>query len=74
MSTDLALVMGIVIGMFSIPSAISAFSDRRVPRASAVTIIIAGALILYAVQNKAGGYRFEDIPNAFIEVIADVMP
>ena len=74
MSTDLALVLGIVIAIFSIPSVISAFSDRRVPRASAVTVIIAGALVLYAVQNKPGGYRMEDIPNVFIEIAADILP
>ncbi len=74
MSTDLALVLGILIAIFSIPSIISAFSDRRVPRASAVTVIIAGGLVLYAVQNKPGGYSLEDIPNAFIEIVADVLP
>jgi hypothetical protein len=51
MTTDLALVLGIVIAAFSIPSILSAFSDRRAPRASAITILIAGALVLYAIQT-----------------------
>ena len=55
MTTDLALVLGIVIAAFSIPSILSAFSDRRAPRASAITILIAGALVLYAIQTKPGG-------------------
>jgi hypothetical protein len=57
MTTDLALVLGIVIAAFSIPSILSAFSDRRAPRASAITILIAGALVLYAIQTKPGGVR-----------------
>jgi formate-dependent nitrite reductase membrane component NrfD len=74
MTTDLALVLGIVIAGFSIPSILSAFSDRRAPRASAITTLIAGALILYAIQTKPGGYALEDVPNAFIRVVAEYIP
>ena len=74
MTTDLALVLGIVIAAFSIPSILSAFSDRRAPRASVITILIAGALVLYAIQTKPGGYTLEDVPNAFIRVVADYIP
>ena len=45
MDPDLALVMGVIIGIFSVPSILSAFSDSRAPRASALTILIAFALI-----------------------------
>lgn len=74
MDTDLALVLGIVIGAFSIPSVLSAMSDRRAPRASALTILIGGGLILYAVQTKAGGYTIEQIPTVFTNVVARYMP
>jgi hypothetical protein len=74
MTSDLALVLGIVIAAFSIPSILSAFSDRRAPRASAITILIAGGLILYAIQTKPDGYTLEDVPNAFIRVAADYIP
>jgi hypothetical protein len=70
MDTDLALVVGIVLGALSIPSILSALTDRRAPRASALTIMIGGGLILYAVQTKAGGYTFEQIPTIFTNVIA----
>lgn len=74
MGADLVLVLGIVIASFSIPSIISAFSDRRAPRASVITILIAGGLILYAIQQKTGGYQLKDVPDAFIRVIAKFMP
>lgn len=74
MDVDTALVLGIVIAGFSIPSILSALSDRRAPRASAITILIAGGLILYAVQNQPGGYTLADIPNAFVRVAAKYMP
>ena len=69
MDTDLALVIGIFLGVLSIPSVLSAMSDCRAPRASAVTILIAGGLILYAVITHPGGYTFQQIPNVFTNVI-----
>ena len=42
MTADTALVFGIIIAGFSITSIVSAFSDRRAPRASVITILIAG--------------------------------
>ncbi len=69
MTPDIALVLGLVLVALSIPSMLSAISDRRAPRASALTILIAGALILYAVQSQPGGYTLQDIPRAVVRVI-----
>lgn len=74
MDTDLALVIGIIIAAFSVPSVLSALSDKRAPRASAITILIAGGLIVFAVQGKPGGYAPEQIPDVFVNVIARYMP
>ncbi|AXI43811.1 hypothetical protein C1J02_19200 [Sulfitobacter sp. SK011] len=69
MDHDLALVIGIVLGVLSVPSVLSAFSDRRAPRASAITILIAGSLIVYAAQNKPNGISLDQIPDIFVNVI-----
>ncbi|MEO0401264.1 MAG: hypothetical protein AAF214_02710 [Pseudomonadota bacterium] len=74
MTPDLYLVLGIIIAGFSIPSILSALSDRRAPRASAITILIAGGLILVAVQTQPGGYALQDIPDVFVRVAARFMP
>lgn len=74
MDSDLFLVLGIVLAGFSIPSVLSAITDGRAPRASALTILIAGGLILYAVQTQPGGYTLQDIPNAFVRVAAKYVP
>ena len=74
MDTDLALVLGIVIAALSIPSILSALSDRRAPRASAITILIAGGLIVFAVTGKPGGYALQDIPDTFVRVTARLRP
>ena len=74
MTPDLFLVLGIVIAGFSIPSILSAITDGRAPRASALTILIAGGLVLYAIQTKEGGYTMAEIPDVFVRVIARCMP
>ena len=74
MDPDIFLVLGIVIAGFSIPSILSAITDGRAPRASALTILIAGGLVLFAVQTKPGGYALGDIPDAFVRVVAQFVP
>ncbi|MFL4469768.1 hypothetical protein ACERZ8_07775 [Tateyamaria armeniaca] len=70
MTPDMYLVLGILIAAFSIPSILSAVSDGRAPRASAITILIAGGLILLAIQTQPGGYTLQEIPDVFVRVIA----
>jgi|AntRauMFilla1563_2_1112583.scaffolds.fasta_scaffold202375_2 hypothetical protein len=74
MDTDLALVLGLVFAALSIPSILSALADKRAPRASAITILIAGGLIIYAVQTHPGGYRMEQLPDVMMNVVARYMP
>ncbi len=73
MNTDLMLVIGLVLVVFSVPSIISALSDGRAPRVAAVVLIAAGSLVLYAIQQHPGDFRLEEIPNAFIRVVASII-
>ena len=70
MDPDLILVIGLVLGIFSIPSILSALSEGHAPRVAAFTIIAGGVMVVWAVQNKPGGYSFTDVPNVFVQVIA----
>jgi hypothetical protein len=74
LDNDLVLVVGIILAVLSIPSILSAISDRRAPRASAITVLIAGGLILFAVQGKPGGYNLEQMPDVVMSLIARYMP
>lgn len=74
MDPDLALVIGIILGVLSVPSILSALSDKRAPRASAITILIAGGLIIFAMQGKPGGVKLDQIPDIFVGVLARYMP
>lgn len=73
MDPDLALVTGLLLGWLAIPSMVSAFSDSRPPRASAVLFVIGGGLAIYALQAHPDGYGWADIPEAFVRVAAWLM-
>ena len=74
MDPDIALVIGLVLAAFSVPSMVSALSDGRAPRASAITVLIAGGLLLLAIQTKPGGYTFASVRDAFARVMAMIIP
>lgn len=63
------LVIGLVVGGFSIPSIMGALADGRVPRAAAIAVMVSGGLIALAIQGKPGGYALNDIPDVFVSVV-----
>ena len=72
MNTDLALVMGLIVLLFSAPAIISAISDGRAPRTAMIALVVGGGLVVFALTQKPGGHRIEDVPRTFIKVIADL--
>ncbi|WP_306151369.1 hypothetical protein [Roseovarius sp. MMSF_3281] len=70
MDPDLAFVIGFVLLVFSVPSIVSAITEGRAPRVAAFTILAGGALVIYALGTKPGGYAINEIPNIFVQVIA----
>ena len=74
MDPDLALALGLIVGGFSIPSMLSAVTDGRAPRASALTILIATGLVYYALSVKPGGYTLSQVPDVFFAVLGGFAP
>lgn len=69
MDPDLYLVIGIVVGVLSIPSLLTAFVESRAPRVGSIMALAAGLLVVIAVQNKPSGYTMTEIPEVFWHVI-----
>ena len=69
MDTDLALVVGLIGGVFSVPSVVSAIMESRAPRVAAFALILGGGLVVWAIQEKPGGYKLEQIPYVVVQVI-----
>jgi hypothetical protein len=70
---DLALVVGIVIGVLAIPSLVSALSERRAPRVPAVALLLSGVLLVYAFRNTGVPYTVDSLPNVVMKVIGDFL-
>jgi hypothetical protein len=70
---DLALVIGIVIGVLAIPSLVSAVSERRAPRVSAVALLLSGVLIIFAFRNTMVPYTVDSLPNVVMKVIGNLL-
>jgi MFS superfamily sulfate permease-like transporter len=69
MNADLLMVIGVILAVFTIPSVISALTDGRTPRITAFVAVVAGSLIVWAINEKPSGYTLEEIPQAFVNVI-----
>jgi len=74
MDTDLALILGLLVAGFSLPSLASSISEGRAPRTAMILILIGGVLILYALVSKPGGYAISQLPDVFFGVVARFMP
>ncbi|MGR3548603.1 MAG: hypothetical protein ACU0CB_12015 [Roseovarius sp.] len=70
MDPDLAMAIGMVLGVFSIPSIISALSEGHPPRVATFVLMASGGLVVWAISNKPGGYSFGDLPDVLVRVIA----
>ncbi len=73
MGNDFILVLGLVIGVLAIPAIASAISDRQPPRVAAFAVVVAGAMIIYAIYNQPGGYTINEIPDVITRVVASIL-
>ena len=62
------LVIGIILGVLSIPAMLNAYSDGRAPRLASITVLIAGILIFLAIYNHRPAYTPADLPDVFARV------
>ena len=69
MDPDLSFVIGIVVGVLSIPLLLAAYTEGRLPRLAILMVLGSGGLIGFAVFNQPNGYPVADIPNVFVDVI-----
>lgn len=69
MDPDLALVIGIVIGLFTVPSIMSVISDKRASGVPIFIVFVAGCFLFYAMWQKPSGYKLREIPGVFQNVL-----
>ena len=73
MSTDMIFVLGLLVGVLSIPAIVSALTDGRAPRAAALTLVIAALMIGYAMREAPGAYNWDTLPDVLTRVVARIL-
>ncbi len=69
MDPDTLFVIGLGLGVLSIPAVVSAISKGERPRIATITLMIAGVMVVWAMSNKPGGYAIEAIPAVVAKVL-----
>jgi len=73
LTNELFLVLGLVIGLLTVPAILSAIKEGIAPRGAAVAFVISGGLITYAVYNSPGGISVNELPDIFNRVVRSMM-
>ncbi|MFE3835933.1 hypothetical protein [Pseudogemmobacter sonorensis] len=73
MDPDIFLTVGIVLGVFSLPSLMAAWVEGRAPRVGAIMILAAMALVVAAFVQKPGGYALDDVPEAMLSTLGRIL-
>lgn len=71
MDPDTLFVIGLGLGVLSIPSVVSSISKGDRPRIATITLMISGAMVVWAMSNKPGGYSLETIPAVVAKVLRE---
>ncbi len=73
MLADMLLTGGLLVLVFAIPAAVSAYSEMQPPRLAAVSGVLGGVLVVAGLLLAPGGYGWSDIPEAVARVVARVL-
>ena len=73
MDPDLLFAIGVVVGVFSIPAMVSAFSERRAPRVAMFAVVVSGLMIIFAIDENPGRYSVGKLPEILVKVVANYL-
>jgi len=73
MDMDIVFVAGLLFGVLAVPAAVAAYADERTPRAAAILVGLAAALILLAIWRNPGAYTIAGIPEVIYAVIGNFL-
>lgn len=73
MDFDLLLVVGVALLVLAGPSFLNAYSENRPPRTAILLALVGGGMLGYAAYTNPAGIELQDIPDAFLRVMARVL-
>lgn len=73
MDFDQIFVIGVVLIAFAIPSAVSAYSDKRWPTRALAMLVFGAGAIAYAAQENPGAYSLATLDDVIVSVIGGLV-
>ncbi len=73
MDFDLIFVIGLVLVAFSVPSAISAYSDWRWPKSAILMLLVGAGSMAYAMQENPGAYTLATVDDVIVDVVGNLV-
>jgi hypothetical protein len=73
MEFDHIFVIGLCLIAFAIPSAVSARSDRRWPKAAILMLLIGAGSLIFAIRENPGVYTLETVDDVIVSVIGGLV-
>lgn len=73
MDLDIIFVVGIFVAVLAIPSIVSCFADGRAPRIPALVMLIAAAMVGYAVYMAPDAYTLGQLPDIMVRTIGKAL-
>ena len=72
MDPDTLFVIGLGLGVLSIPAVVSSISKGERPRIATISLMISGVMLVWAMSYKPGGYSVESIPAVVARVLQNI--
>ena len=73
LSQSSAIVASVLFLALAVPSIVNAWVDRRAPMIGFAMLIVGGLMTFWTLNTYPQDYVWQDIPMAFIDVIASIL-
>ena len=73
MHADYFLVIGVVMGVFALPSFLNAFTEARFPRVAIALTALSVSCVAFANALTPQGYVMADLPRVFVRVLGPLI-
>jgi hypothetical protein len=71
--TDLFVVVGFMLAVLSLPSALGAYAEGVLPKVSLIIMGLGIIISLFAALTSPDGYSMGRLPHSFIEILARIV-
>ncbi|MCC5974238.1 MAG: hypothetical protein JJT81_09315 [Rubellimicrobium sp.] len=69
MTSDIYIVIGLILLVLAVPAIFSAMLEGRAPRSAAILVLVGGGLVALAVYERPNTYTLSTLPDVFMRTL-----